>query len=128
MMCHMIGCDPIGTIGLGMASEYSRIRVPRPPQKRTTFMALPRCKWGAGHPPAALSPAAGSPDRVPDTPMRTLGRKLGTTNLGPDVIMPLCLCACLCARSIDGVTARAQCAQGRRDQVDGCQLRRGRRA
>src|SRR5712664_1452060 len=29
------------TIGLGMLSEYSRSRVPRPPQNRTTFMSVP---------------------------------------------------------------------------------------
>src|SRR5882724_6472708 len=34
----MIGCWPTGTMGLGIFSEYSRIRVPRPPQKSTTFM------------------------------------------------------------------------------------------
>jgi hypothetical protein len=28
-----------GTIGLGMFSEYARTRVPRPPQKSTTFIA-----------------------------------------------------------------------------------------
>ena len=28
----------MGTIGLGTASEYSRSRVPKPPQKRTTFI------------------------------------------------------------------------------------------
>src|SRR5882672_5802154 len=38
MMCHNIGCEPIGIMGLGMFSEYSRIRVPRPPQKSTTFI------------------------------------------------------------------------------------------
>jgi hypothetical protein len=38
MMCHKIGCEPTGIIGLGMLSEYSRIRVPRPPQKSTTFI------------------------------------------------------------------------------------------
>jgi hypothetical protein len=29
---------PTGIIGLGMFSEYSRMRVPRLPQKNTTFM------------------------------------------------------------------------------------------
>src|SRR5215813_11140613 len=38
MTCHKIGWCPIGTIGFGMLSEYSRIRVPNPPQNKTTFM------------------------------------------------------------------------------------------
>jgi hypothetical protein len=28
----------MGTIGFGRASEYSRIRIPKPPQKSTTFI------------------------------------------------------------------------------------------
>src|SRR6266850_207869 len=32
-----MGRYPIATIGLGKASEYSRIRMPKPPQNRTTF-------------------------------------------------------------------------------------------
>src|ERR1044071_8698148 len=32
-----MGRYPIGTIGLGKASEYSRLRMPRPPQNRTNF-------------------------------------------------------------------------------------------
>src|SRR5215831_15930047 len=38
------------TMGLGMRSEYSRNRMPRPPQKRTTFM--PR------DPPPAYPPSS----------------------------------------------------------------------
>src|SRR5882724_2750211 len=38
MRCQMIGRCPIFTIGFGTVSEYSRRRVPRPPQKSTTFM------------------------------------------------------------------------------------------
>src|SRR5262245_32657725 len=38
MTCQSSGRYPIGTMGFGMVSEYSRIRVPRPPQNRTTFM------------------------------------------------------------------------------------------
>ena len=34
----MIGRQPIWTIGFGTVPEYSRSRVPRPPQKRTTFI------------------------------------------------------------------------------------------
>jgi hypothetical protein len=37
----MIGCEPTGIIGFGMLSEYSRIRVPSPPQKSTTFIGYP---------------------------------------------------------------------------------------
>src|SRR4051812_442365 len=33
----------MGTIGLGTASEYSRIRIPNPPQNRTTFIIAPSC-------------------------------------------------------------------------------------
>src|ERR1700757_5039984 len=32
-----MGRYPIDTIGLGNASEYSRIRMPKPPQNNTTF-------------------------------------------------------------------------------------------
>src|SRR5206468_5789119 len=32
-----MGRYPIGTIGFGKASEYSRIRMPKPPQNKTTF-------------------------------------------------------------------------------------------
>jgi hypothetical protein len=31
---------PIGTMDLGTDSEYSRIRIPMPPQKRTTFIRV----------------------------------------------------------------------------------------
>jgi hypothetical protein len=34
----MIGWLPIGIMGFGMLSEYSRIRVPMPPQNKMTFM------------------------------------------------------------------------------------------
>jgi len=37
-MCSITGRLTMGTMGLGMASEYSRMRMPRPPQKRTTFI------------------------------------------------------------------------------------------
>src|SRR2546423_2821703 len=38
MTCQRIGRYPMGTIGLGVFSAYSRNRIPRPPQKRTTFI------------------------------------------------------------------------------------------
>src|SRR2546422_2465074 len=41
MRCQIIGRYPILTIGFGIVSEYSRSRVPRPPQKITTFMPAP---------------------------------------------------------------------------------------
>src|SRR5262245_18540443 len=45
MMCHNIGCEPTGIMRFGIFSEYSRIRVPRPPQKSTTFIgATPRIR------------------------------------------------------------------------------------
>src|SRR4051812_16201430 len=37
----MIGRYPIGTMGFGTVSEYSRMRIPSPPQNRTTFIASP---------------------------------------------------------------------------------------
>src|SRR5574338_981458 len=37
----MMGRGPMLTMGLGMVSEYSRRRVPNPPQKRTTFTIDP---------------------------------------------------------------------------------------
>src|SRR2546430_6444626 len=37
-MCQRIGRSPTGTIGLGRNSVSSRKRVPRPPQKMTTFI------------------------------------------------------------------------------------------
>src|SRR5215204_1946995 len=40
MMCHKMGRYPIVTIGLGRPSPTSRIRMPRPPQKSTTFIAV----------------------------------------------------------------------------------------
>src|ERR1017187_8627376 len=40
MMCQRIGRSPTGTIGLGRNSVSSRKRVPRPPQKITTFIYL----------------------------------------------------------------------------------------
>src|SRR5689334_13482472 len=36
----MMGWWPIGTRGFGRSSEYSRRRVPIPPQNRTTFMVV----------------------------------------------------------------------------------------
>src|SRR4051812_19140927 len=41
MTCQRIGWLPIGTIGFGTRSEASRMRKPRPPQKRTTFISTP---------------------------------------------------------------------------------------
>src|ERR1700682_6449772 len=41
MTCHKIGWWPMGNIGFGKPSEYSRIRMPRPPQKSTTFIPTP---------------------------------------------------------------------------------------
>src|SRR5687767_7699233 len=43
MTCHSIGRYPIGTMGFGMFSEYSRIRIPNPPQNKTTF--IPTLLW-----------------------------------------------------------------------------------
>src|SRR5690349_9298348 len=42
MMCQRIGLIPISTIGLGFRSVSSRKRVPRPPQRITTFIATPQ--------------------------------------------------------------------------------------
>src|SRR5947209_4602062 len=36
MMCHRIGWPPIATIGLGLTSDSSRKRVPRPPHRMMT--------------------------------------------------------------------------------------------
>src|SRR5437868_5495892 len=36
-----MGREPSGTMGLGTDSEYSRSRIPSPPQKITTFKRLP---------------------------------------------------------------------------------------
>src|SRR5262249_44552767 len=41
MRCQTIGRTPTLTSGFGTVSECSRRRVPRPPQKRTTFMFEP---------------------------------------------------------------------------------------
>src|SRR5438105_4267356 len=38
MTCQRIGRYPIVTMGLGTFSPASRIRIPRPPQKSTTFI------------------------------------------------------------------------------------------
>src|SRR3954470_13577466 len=38
MMCHRTGRSPMVIIGFGAASTCERMRRPRPPQKRTTFM------------------------------------------------------------------------------------------
>src|SRR5436305_701086 len=35
--CHRMGRGPMGTMGFGMPSPYSRSRSPRPPQNSTTF-------------------------------------------------------------------------------------------
>src|SRR5271156_4080867 len=37
MTCHSIGRSPIMAIGLGALLTPSRIRIPRPPQNKTTF-------------------------------------------------------------------------------------------
>src|SRR5581483_9295424 len=57
-----MGRYPIGTMGLGKTSEYSRMRMPKPPQNRTTFTmcspvfaALSSCKT-SGRSPVALDP------------------------------------------------------------------------
>ena len=39
MMCHRIGCSPIGIIGLGFRQLSSLMRVPKPPAKITIFIA-----------------------------------------------------------------------------------------
>src|SRR5689334_16633079 len=46
MRCHSIGRVPSITRGFGNVSEYSRIRMPKPPQKRTTFIV-----WSLLHMP-----------------------------------------------------------------------------
>src|SRR6266699_20428 len=38
MTCQSIGRSPIIAIGLGLLVTPSRIRIPRPPKKRTTFI------------------------------------------------------------------------------------------
>src|SRR4030095_9170155 len=40
MMCQTMGRYPMFTMGLGMVSENSRSRIPKPPQNRTTFIAV----------------------------------------------------------------------------------------
>src|SRR5437867_6643702 len=40
MRCQRIGREPMFTMGLGILSEYSRRRIPSPPQNSTTFMSL----------------------------------------------------------------------------------------
>ena len=39
MTCHSTGRLPIGIIGLGSDWLSARMRMPSPPQKRTTFIA-----------------------------------------------------------------------------------------
>jgi hypothetical protein len=41
----MMGRYPIGTIGFGIDSEYSRSRMPNPPQNKTTFMYSSLVGW-----------------------------------------------------------------------------------
>ncbi len=45
MMCHRIGRPPISTIGFGLRSVSSPMRVPRPPARMTAFIKGP---WGRG--------------------------------------------------------------------------------
>ena len=40
MICHTIGCSPIGTIGFGRSSVTSRSLVPFPPQRIITAIML----------------------------------------------------------------------------------------
>src|SRR6187200_1075941 len=65
MMCQRIGRSPTGTIGLGRNSVSSRRRVPRPPQKITTFIDLESlCNNRAhrtGRPPT-INPKLRAPD------------------------------------------------------------------
>lgn len=39
MICQIIGLPPISTMGFGLISVSSLIRVPNPPAKMTTFIA-----------------------------------------------------------------------------------------
>src|SRR4030042_6348390 len=41
MMCHRMGRPPTSTSTLGIASVYSRSRMPRPPQRMTVCMLQP---------------------------------------------------------------------------------------
>src|SRR2546423_12240663 len=64
MLCQRIGREPIGTIGLGIASEYSRRRRPRPPQNTTTFMRP------VSRPPASFEdPYLGDRHEEPSVPL-----------------------------------------------------------
>src|SRR2546427_8793249 len=51
------------TIGFGMVSENSRIRVPRPPQNNTTFMQLLRPRRPGLH-PRLSKPRSARSDRI----------------------------------------------------------------
>src|SRR5512145_1780796 len=55
----------MGTMGLGTASEYSRIRVPWPPQNSTTFIGLPLAAQGLLGRPLAAQERLVSPDVRP---------------------------------------------------------------
>src|SRR5438309_2958876 len=57
MTCHSTGRYPIGTMGFGTLSAYSRNRIPSPPQNITTFMCVtpsPRKNWRDFQPNANL--------------------------------------------------------------------------
>ena len=41
IICHKMGMPPISIIGLGLYSDSSEIRVPKPPASNTTFMSMP---------------------------------------------------------------------------------------
>ena len=71
-----MGRYPMGTIGLGTLSEYSRSRKPRPPQKSTTFIA--HASAGFAIRIRIANPA--NPFHV-HSYTRTFG--IGTTNLPP---------------------------------------------
>src|ERR1700741_5450244 len=49
MTCQRIGRTPMGIIGLGTTSEYSRSRRPNPPQKSTTFNGGVSSRSGIRH-------------------------------------------------------------------------------
>src|SRR6185312_10042473 len=84
MRCHRIGLSPIGIIGLGRLSETSRIRVPRPPQKRTVFIA---CAFRCRLPVAAPHVASPTPIRVRLSMRR---KDIGSEN---HAALPLLVCS-----------------------------------
>src|SRR6266545_1210911 len=86
----------MGTMGLGICSEYSRSRIPKPPQNRTTFISiLPQCAapelsgmvQGAGGAKGTLVGDRRQPERerrsfaLPELIDRPEGRRPGRSGL-----------------------------------------------